>query len=450
MIWCSVIWIAFSVILTGMFYLISDRVEENLIREELSKNMSLFAANVVQDEKGDFSLKDMDGLESEYYCVILDRDYQYVFGDCPSVFKLYTYDAREKRDVEIAGVHYLLEYRQHLLSQNAGIRGGYKVCGIVREEKAVTVLEKVRIGVYGFVIISLVLLIGLNLFLQRRIALPLQRMGEEAQSMGSRMDFSADMTYESGFREIDMLAGAYQEVFRKMENVIDSQNQFNSDVSHELRTPLTVLQAKSQVAREYAEKIQDANYIETLEVLDRQTDKMKKMINDLMSLSRLKSGEMALSRETFDLAEVAESVCEDETYLMGEQRQLECSLSEAQITADVNLIVIAVQNLLSNAVKYSAGGSVIRVSCGIREGRAFLNVQDEGIGISQELHERIFDHFYRAEESRTSEGFGLGLTLTRKIMELHGGQVLVESEPGKGSTFTLLFSGTAPENGVRI
>lgn len=441
MIWCSIIWIGFSAALVGIVYLVTDNVEQNLIREEMNEAVRSYARHLSLDSEENFHLDDFDELEKGYYCVILDAENQYVFGDCPREFLTYRFDSRGSRKVTLGGIRYLLEYHLHDLRRYAKINGKYKICGIARADASTPLLKGVRMGVCGFILVSLLLLLGLNLLLRRRIATPLREMGEKAKGMGSRMDFSENMNYESGFQEIDTLAAAYQDVFRKMEAVIDSQNQFNSDVSHELHTPLTVIQAKSQVAREYAERTQNEDYLETLEVIDRQTNKMNQMIDDLMSLSRLKRGEEVLARETFDLAQVVESVCEEEMYVPGWNRQLDCELSEAMITADVNLVVIAVGNLLSNAVKYSEEGSVIRIRCGMKDGKAFCSVSDEGIGISEEIQDRIFDSFYRAEESRTSEGFGLGLTLTKKIMELHGGQVTVESFSGKGSTFTLLFPG---------
>ena len=101
--------------------------------------------------------------------------------------------------------------------------------------------------------------------------------------------------------------------------------------------------------------------------------------------------------------------------------------------------MLVVRNLVSNAVKYSPEGSEIKVCCGIKDHQAFLSVQDHGIGIEKENLKKIFEHFYRTEEARNSEGFGLGLTLALKIVEYHGGTIHVESEYGQGSTFTMFL-----------
>ena len=102
--------------------------------------------------------------------------------------------------------------------------------------------------------------------------------------------------------------------------------------------------------------------------------------------------------------------------------------------------MIAVRNILSNAVKYSGDGSQIRIRCGTVDGRPYCSAADQGIGIRKENMDQIFNAFYRAEESRSSEGMGLGLSLAKRIMEIHGGEIRVESVPGEGSTFTLYFA----------
>ena len=439
-IWCTIIWIGFSIVLAGTVFLLFQKVEGDLIREEMSEIMRAYARHLEMDAEGNFVLDDFDRIDAGYYCVILARDNTLVFGDCPEAFLSYSFNSKGEQEVVLDHVRYLLEYRVHFVKRYAGISGRYKLCGIARADAETAAMEKARITVTAFILVSLLLLICLLLVMRKRIALPLKKMDKEVRSMSSRMDFSTDMHYESGFQEIDTLAQAYRDVFRKMETVIESQNQFNADVSHELRTPLTVIQAKSQVARDYAEKQQDADYLETLDVIDRQTEKMRQTIDDLISLSRLETGDQPLNRETFDLQEIVKSVCEDAGLLPGEERTFSLDLAQAIVHADVHLIVIAVSNLVSNAIKYSKQGSEIRIRCGKNARGAFCSVSDDGIGISEEAKERVFEHFYRTEESLESEGYGLGLAITRKIMQLHGGDVAVDSKAGKGSTFTLQFT----------
>ena len=166
---------------------------------------------------------------------------------------------------------------------------------------------------------------------------------------------------------------------------------------------------------------------------------MNRIINILLHMSKLGSGAAELNIEKFDLMTVAESVCDDEEFLSDRERVIVRDLKETIVEADLQLIMIAVRNLFSNAIKYSEEGSVITVQCGNRDGCPFFCIADQGVGISDKEMDKIYDNFYRSEESRTSEGAGLGLSLTKKIMEIHGGRIEGSSVPGQGSSFTLWF-----------
>lgn len=105
----------------------------------------------------------------------------------------------------------------------------------------------------------------------------------------------------------------------------------------------------------------------------------------------------------------------------------------------MNLIYIVINNLLSNAVKYSSEGAKIYVSCGEKDGKSYIRIQDEGCGIEKENISKIFESFYREEKDRNAEGFGLGLSQAMKIAELYGGGIYVESTKNKGSIFTFFI-----------
>ncbi len=104
---------------------------------------------------------------------------------------------------------------------------------------------------------------------------------------------------------------------------------------------------------------------------------------------------------------------------------------------DLSLVVVALRNLISNAVKFGPEGQELTIRTGIKEDRVYAEVKDEGPGIRPETLDRIFERFYKEDAARNSEGFGLGLALAMKIAKLHGGSIEVQSEEGKGSTFTL-------------
>ena len=436
-IWFVVLWILFSLMLFSMYYLLSDRVENTLMRDTNRENMQMVEKLIRKDGDGEVSIDESYTLRKGYYVVILDMDHRQIGGTCPTAFDDYQFDWMNESVEELNGRKYVISYKAVHRKDRAN---NLILCGIADTRAASTVLDDVKFNIIGFIILALALLIVVCLFLRERIAGPLLKMNEDVLSLSTQMNFKGEKVTESGFLEIDTLEEAYMKLFEKMSAVIESQNRFNADVSHELRTPITVIQTQCQLSRERALETGDRDKIELIDVIDRQTDRMKQIINILIRLSKLESGAAELSPEQFDLAMLVESACEGEESAASADRKYVFELEETIISADVNLIMIAFRNILSNAVKYSSEGSEIRIACGRAQGRPFCSVSDQGIGIPEETMDKIYDNYYRSEESRTSEGFGLGLSLTKKIMELHGGEVKGESRPGEGSTFTLYFA----------
>lgn len=248
---------------------------------------------------------------------------------------------------------------------------------------------------------------------------------------------SRRMEYAGRFYELDVLAQANNRMLDRLEETFRQQEQFTSDVAHELRTPIAVMAAQCQYVRE--KSVRKEEVWEAFEVIERQSSKVNEIISRLLELSRLDYDRRQIQKEDVDLPEIVQSVCEDLQLKSGDSLQFQFFLADAHIIGDINLIAIAVQNLLTNAVKYCPAESMIEVETGIRDHDAFVKVKDYGPGICEEDMGHIFKRFYKADKSRNSEGFGLGLPLTMKIAQKHGGTVLAESREGEGCTFTLLL-----------
>ena len=271
----------------------------------------------------------------------------------------------------------------------------------------------------------------------RRISNSLKSMCRVAEKIGMDTNMSKRMEYQGRIYELAVLTQANNRMLDRLEEMFCQQEQFTSDVAHELRTPVAVITAECQYARTKTESMEE--YREAFEVIDRHSHKINMIISRLLELSRLDSHRRQIQSEEIDLPEIVQSVCEDMQQKANDSLSLRLELEEARTTGDIGLIMIAIHNLMTNAVKYSPPGNVIEVSTGIREGMVFVSVRDYGAGICGEDLEHIFKRFYKADKSRNSEGFGLGLPLTMKIAQKHGGTVTVESTVHEGSTFTLLL-----------
>jgi two-component system phosphate regulon sensor histidine kinase PhoR len=221
---------------------------------------------------------------------------------------------------------------------------------------------------------------------------------------------------------------------------------FVANVSHELRTPITTVKG-------FAETLTDGTAHDPgdvsrfLEIIGSHADRMEKIIEDLLTLSRLEldGGRQAMDLDRVDLSDPVRRAVD--ACRPGAERKgitIETSLrSGVTIDADPHLLEQALVNLIDNAVKYSGDGSRVRVGCEEKAGGVVISVEDEGCGIAGEHLSRIFERFYRVDKARSRRlgGTGLGLAIVKHVAQIHGGRVDVRSTPGRGSVFSIHFPG---------
>ena len=226
---------------------------------------------------------------------------------------------------------------------------------------------------------------------------------------------------------------------KKLEQV---RRDFVANVSHELKTPITTVKGFVETLRDGALKTpEDANKF--LEIISRNADRLNAILEDLLSLSRIEQDEerAQLSLQPGKIREVLEAArmaCEKKSSEKNVSIEIICD-PDVQANINPDLLEQAVVNLIDNAVKYSDPGSRVEVE-GLRaDGEALIRVRDSGCGIPEEHIPRLFERFYRVDKARSRQlgGTGLGLAIVKHIVLAHGGQVMVESIPEKGSTFTI-------------
>jgi two-component system, OmpR family, phosphate regulon sensor histidine kinase PhoR len=228
---------------------------------------------------------------------------------------------------------------------------------------------------------------------------------------------------------------------RHLENM---RQDFVANVSHEIKTPLTAIQGFVETLLQDPHSTPEDTH-RFLSIIDRHVHRLVAMIDDLLNLSRIegnnKQQEILMVRTFLDdviktAVQMMEAKAEEKK--IGFEFQYEDSLSAEM---DAPLIEQAVVNLLDNAIKYSPFGSTIELYAAERNGEILISIRDHGIGIEDEHIPRLFERFYRVDKARSRKlgGTGLGLAIVKHIMQAHNGKVNVESNPGKGSTFTLRF-----------
>ena len=270
---------------------------------------------------------------------------------------------------------------------------------------------------------------------------PLERVAAETRAIGPA-ELEMRLTSPTGQAEVTELADSVNRMLERVDRAHRALQAFTADASHELRTPLTHLRAQVQWAA--AEGRSEAETRDALAAMEPVLDQTVKLVEELLLIARGENRQLALALEPFDLTAVMDEVREI-TEAMAVDRDLVVRATPAPrrwALGDANRTRHVLLNLGSNAVRYTPSGA-ITFALEADGARVGVSVRDTGPGIAPEHVERIFDRFFRVDQSRSRDlgGSGLGLAIARLLAELQGGHITVDSTPGAGSTFTVWLPG---------
>jgi heavy metal sensor kinase len=285
---------------------------------------------------------------------------------------------------------------------------------------------------------ALILAAGLagGWWLINRALLPVEKISDTAEGIATG-DLSRRIGIEESESELGRLAAVLNSTFARLEMLFAQQVRFTADAAHELRTPVTVMltQTQSALARERS----PAEYRETLEACQRAAQRMRRLIESLLELARLDAGQEPLGRTQCDLSTIA-AECLNQVRPLADARGLrvQADLENVHLQGNAEHLSQVVTNLLTNAIDYNRDDGEIRVVVQGQNGTAVLVVSNTGPGIAATDLPHVFERFHRGDTARTgSVHSGLGLAITRTILQAHGGTIEVASQPGEGATFTV-------------
>jgi heavy metal sensor kinase len=299
--------------------------------------------------------------------------------------------------------------------------------------------------------LALILLIGIPLtlalaivggyFLAGRALAPIGAMAAKAAEITAER-LSERLPVEDPHDEFGRLAAVFNKTFARLEDSFERLRRFTADASHELRTPLTAIRSVGEVG---LQDNSDATACrEVIASMLEEADRLTKLVDSLLVLSRADSGELHMHPEQCDLAALAVEVV-DWIQVLAEEKEQNLNMDAAEIVlAEIDRTTLrqALINLVDNAVKYTPLRGLIRVAVrSSATGEAIIEVTDDGPGIAQEHQSRIFDRFYRIDKGRSRDlgGTGLGLAITRWAVEINQGRIELESHPGAGCTFRIVL-----------
>jgi two-component system heavy metal sensor histidine kinase CusS len=238
-------------------------------------------------------------------------------------------------------------------------------------------------------------------------------------------------------REVAPLAVAFDDMLSRLEDSFVRLSQFSADIAHELRTPIGNIRGEAEVALTRSRT--NDEYREVIESTIGECQHLGHIVDNLLFLARTEAAEGHLERTSFDGRAAIEKIAAFHEPIAEEQQLTIRCAGEGTFAADEMLFSRAVNNLVENAAHHTPPGGRIEIAIANRGAHSEVTVKDNGAGISPQHLPRVFDRFYRADPSRSSDGVGLGLALVKSIMDLHGGTVSIESEPGQGTRVTLSF-----------
>ena len=272
-------------------------------------------------------------------------------------------------------------------------------------------------------------------WLARGMTQPLRDMAGAARKMETG-DYRQRVVTSSR-DEVGQLAVAFNRMSSELENLERLRRDLVANVSHELKTPISALRAHLENLLDGVERAQP----ETLQVMLAQSERLGRLVDQLLELSRLESGDLPLDRSEIPLRPLVSRVM-SEIDVTRSRRDVELAQDVPEdlppVYADAERIYQVLFNLLDNAVRFTPAGGRVRVTAARHNGAVDVTVADTGPGISAEHLPRVFERFYRVDTARSRDegGTGIGLAIARSVVEAHGGRIWAESEPGRGSTFT--------------
>ncbi|WP_313529539.1 sensor histidine kinase [Anaerotignum sp.] len=468
---------SFSLFIISLFMTLNiTAIQQHNIRRELTYTISNIDVYVKQGKQ--LSNEALRGLLDNKYvevCVYDQEDdcfYYSHFGEGPSLiqsqeFNLQSYDGHlvkgdeltEKRkkafeedgfkisvQKESAGnsTEYILENSKNqqlmLISSTIPTKEGiYRVEAFKLIDINSNFLKGfiVKLAMIDFIGIFCAFLIGR--YISRRMLQPVEAIRSAAERITIE-DLSQRIDTDGPEDEMKELTVTFNSMIDRLESSFQRQNQFVSDASHELRTPISVIQGYANLINRWGKSDPDILQ-ESIDSILSETDHMSALIRKLLFLAKGDQNRMLVQKQLVTLNEIANEIVKELEILEVNRQVLFDEKDKAEIWGDPDLIKQLLWIHAENALKYTKDGDLITIRVWKDKKNAYVSVGDNGAGISKEHLPKIFDRFYRVDQSRNKgiSGTGLGLSIAKWIVDSHFGQVSVESEEGKGTTFTNAF-----------
>ena len=323
-----------------------------------------------------------------------------------------------------------------------GMRGGFWIRGV--ESVSSTMLFGRSAIIIMLILIPLILLLTAlgGYYITKRAFRPVNNIIKTANEISAQNDIKQRIELNPEAKQDEMydLSVTLNHMLDKIENLIKQEKQFTSDASHELSTPISVILAQGEYLLDIAENEKEKELAQN--IVDK-ANQVSKLVSRLLLLARIDQSRLKINKEKVDLS-VLFDIATDSMKELAEQKGIVLHTNAEENTivdADESLLLSAITNLVSNGIKYGKKSGHVMLSAFKSANGTEIVVADNGIGISAEHIDKIWKRFYRVDDVRNDEygSSGLGLAMVKSIIELHGGEIFVKSELGKGTEFRIML-----------
>lgn len=419
-----------------VFY-ISENIIHSSVRTYL-KDVVIHRLDYLTIKNGEIIIdSNFDTMIQNVEIAIYDKDFKFLYGNSPNGFEM---DNRKSKDDKIMIIRSNNQkwyvYNKKIELGNYGkvwIRG---VMPNIGQSSAIETVIQI-----SFVILPFFLILSAigGYIITKNAFTPIEKIRRIAEKINEGNDLSQRINLGKGDDELHTLANTFDVMFDRLQTSFENEVQFTSDVSHELRTPITVILTQAEYGKGYISSVEEAQ--KSFGIIEKEGQKMSKLVSQLLTLARMERGRQKLNLENINLSELIEMTVETQT-LSAKSKNIKIItkiMPEIYANIDEMMIMRVFTNLISNAISYGKQNGTVIVELFLKEDKIISKISDDGIGISEDKLDKIWLRFYQVDPSKNGDNSGLGLSMVKKIVELHKGEIFVESELGKGTTFTIIL-----------
>jgi len=419
-----------------VFY-ISENIIHSSVRTYL-KDVVIHRLDYLTIKNGEIIIdSNFDTMIQNVEIAIYDKDFKFLYGNSPNGFEM---DNRKSKDDKIMIIRSNNQkwyvYNKKIELGNYGkvwIRG---VMPNIGQSSAIETVIQI-----SFVILPFFLILSAigGYIITKNAFTPIEKIRRIAEKINEGNDLSQRINLGKGDDELHTLANTFDVMFDRLQTSFENEIQFTSDVSHELRTPITVILTQAEYGKDSISSVEDVQ--KSFGIIEKEGQKMSKLVSQLLTLARMERGRQKLNIENINLSELLEMIIETQT-LSAKTKNIKFVtkiMPEIYASIDEMMIMRVFTNLISNAISYGKQNGTVTVELFLQENRIVSKISDDGIGISEDKLDKIWLRFYQVDPSKNGDNSGLGLSMVKKIIELHRGEIFVESELGKGTTFTIIL-----------